>query len=529
MWFLSWTPHALLHRWNPLVSGHLNAPTGVNLTWDMLMPLPGLLLAPVSLTLGPVAAYNVMVTAGVALCGVAAQAWLRRHVARPAAALAGGALYAFGPFTTGQLAGHPNLVAAAAILPLVLLAVERVLAGAIGVRRGGLELGVLGALELLVWEEALATTAVAGAVLLCVLALTHRDRPRTAGRRLATALAVGALVAAPVAVPFLVEQFLGAGAVHGSIQARGFFVTDLLNPLVPTGTALVSPSAATAISDRFSGNVLENDAYLGLPLLLIAMWTARRWWCDVAVRTAALAGSALFVLSLGPSLHVAGHDTGIPLPWLALQQLPLVGEVLPSRLSQHVLLAVALLAAWFVDRCVLGEGTARARRLPALGAAIAGVLVIPLVPYPTTAAAIPAFFTGAGVERIPAGSTALLVPYSHDPWTSSAMLWQAAAGMRFRMPEGYFIGPGDGGHALPGPRPTELGDDLAAIAAGSTAPSVDAAARGRLLGQLRAWGATAVIVGPMPHESAAVSFLAAVLGAPPAEVGGVEVWWEVPA
>jgi hypothetical protein len=524
MWFLSWTPHAIGQGWNPLTSGLLNAPVGVNLTWDTFMPLPGLLLAPVTLTLGPVVAYNVLVTVGVALCGVSAMAALRRYVASPAAALAGGALYALGPFAVGQVAGHPNLVAAAAILPLVLLVLDRLVRGDIGVMRGGIALGGLGALELVVWEETLATTALAAAVLLAVLAAHRPAEVRAAMRRLSGALALGLVVAAPVAVPFLLQQFLGAGTVHGGIQARGFFVTDLLNPIVPTRTALVSPAPLASISDGFTGNILENDGYIGLPLLLIAAWTARRWWNDITVRVAALTGAGLLLLSLGPSLHVGGHDTGVPLPWRAIQALPLLGEMLPSRLAQHVDLAVAVLLAVFVQRAVVAAPSS-VRRLPRIGLAAAGVLLLPLFPYPTTAATVPAFFSGSGVSRIPQGSTALVVPYAHDPWSSQAMLWQAAAGMRFGMPEGYFIGPGDGDRAYPGPRPTELGDDLAAVAAGMGRPTLDAATRSRLRDQLSAWAVTTVIVGPMAHEDDAVAFVSDVLGRAPESTGGVQVWW----
>lgn len=527
-WFLAWTPHAIAHGWNPLTSTALNAPAGVNLAWDMLMPLPGLLLAPVTLTLGPLVSYNLLVTIGLALCGVSAQAAIRRHVASPIAALVGGALYAFGPFAAGQIAGHPNLIAAAALLPLVLIAVERIVAAEVSALRGGSWLGALAVADLLVWEEALATTALAGAVLLGVLATLRPESTRAAARRLGAALGIAAAVAAPVALPFLAQQFLGAGAVHGSIQARGYFVTDLLNPLIPTRTALVSPGALASVSDSFTGNVLENDAYLGLPLILISCWVARRWWADLTVRAATLTGVGLLVLSLGPSLHVAGHDTGIPLPWRLVQALPLAGEMLPSRLGQHVDLAAALLLAVFVDRAVVSGGP-RARRAPALLALAAGVLLLPLLPYPTTPSSTPAFFTSASVHRIPEGSTALVLPYSHDPWSSSAMLWQAEAGMRFTMPEGYFIGPGDGGRALPGPRPTELSADLLTIESGGAAPRLDGATRTRLLGQLRAWGVSTVLVGPMSHADAEVAFVRDLLGLAPQTAGDVAVWWSVPS
>ena len=523
IWFLNWTPHALLHGWNPLSTTHIGAPTGVNLTWNMLMPLPGVLLAPITLSLGPVVAYNVMVTVGVALSGLAAFAAARRHVEHSLAAVAGGALYAFGPFMLGQIPGHPNLVAAAAIAPLVLMAVEDLLSGRWSPMRAGVRIGVLAAIELLVWEEALATTAVAGAVLLTILAVLRRSAVRVHAGRMAVALGVGAAVAAPVALPFLAQQFLGANAVHGGIQARGIFVTDLLNPLLPTRTALVSPSAATTVSDGFTGNILENDGYVGIPLLLAVAWTLRRFRSDLVVRATGLTAAALLLLSLGPSLHVGGHDTGIPLPWRAVQALPLLGEILPSRLAQYLDLALAILVAIALERGLIARPAAR-RRMARLTVLTAGLLLLPLIPFPTTTAQVPAFFRGSGVARIPEGSTALIAPFSHDPHSSTAMLWQVAANFRFRMPEGYYISPDRQGRAMGGPAASELGDDLAAIEATGRVPALDAGAVARLRGQLRGWGVTSVVVGPMAHQAETIDFLTAVVGSFSVPMNGVALW-----
>ena len=38
-----------------------------------------------------------------------------------------------------------------------------------------------------------------------------------------------------------------------------------------------------------------------------------------------------------------------------------------------------------------------------------------------------------------AGADVLVVPFSHDFYSTQAVLWQAQAGMRFAMPEGYII------------------------------------------------------------------------------------------
>ena len=60
MWFLRRMPFALEHGHDLLVTHHLNHPEGVNLMWNASLPLPGLLLAPVTVTRGPVLGLNLL-------------------------------------------------------------------------------------------------------------------------------------------------------------------------------------------------------------------------------------------------------------------------------------------------------------------------------------------------------------------------------------------------------------------------------------------------------------------------------------
>ena len=53
MWALAWWPWALGHLTNPIFSTYLWAPTGVNLAWVTSIPLPSLLLLPVTAWAGP--------------------------------------------------------------------------------------------------------------------------------------------------------------------------------------------------------------------------------------------------------------------------------------------------------------------------------------------------------------------------------------------------------------------------------------------------------------------------------------------
>jgi hypothetical protein len=117
---------------------------------------------------------------------------------------------------------------------------------------------------------------------------------------------------------------------------------------------------------------------------------------------------------------------------------------------------------------------------------------------------------------------ALVAPYSHL-LDGRAMLWQAASGMRFRMPEGYVVRPGP---SL-SPAPTKLGDALLKIGQGSAVPELTDARRRQMLVDLAHWKVRTIVVGPMEHQGQVLDLFGSLLDRPPALVDGVYVWWQV--
>ncbi|HTW99138.1 MAG TPA: hypothetical protein VMD59_10190, partial [Acidimicrobiales bacterium] len=101
-WFLAWTPHALLHGLDPFATTLLDHPGVADLADNTSVPLLGLLAAPVTLTLGPVAALNVLLRLAMLASAGAMFLVLRRVCTSDLAAFAGGAIYGFGPY----LASH---------------------------------------------------------------------------------------------------------------------------------------------------------------------------------------------------------------------------------------------------------------------------------------------------------------------------------------------------------------------------------------------------------------------------------------
>jgi hypothetical protein len=225
-----------------------------------------------------------------------------------------------------------------------------------------------------------------------------------------------------------------------------------------------------------------------------------------------------------------------PLPWLLLQNLPLVDNVLPSRLMLFFYLMAGIGLAFFTQRLRRDMRGWQARAgLIAVAASL--VPLLPAVPWPTTPNPIPSFFTSGAVKRIPQGSAALIVPFSTAPGfqlgpgqdsATYPMLWQLASGMWFRMPEGSLIVPDVNGIPSGGrPPASRTQSTMIAIQQGGPAPQLTTELRSVVRADLRRWSIQTVVVGPMYNQSEMIDFFTALLGRHPEAAGGVFVWWDV--
>jgi len=508
IWYLGWIPHQLSHGLNPLFTDSLSYPPGVNLMWNTSMISPAVVLWPVTAVFGPVVAYNVLITGGIALsawCGFLAA---RRFVDRDLPCFLAGLLYGFSPGMLAQALGHPHVVVAL-FPPVALLLGHEIL---VSRRRlnpvvaGGLA-GVASALQLLTGEEVLAATLVIAGFGVALLALMHRDQVRATLPYVAKAAGAAVVVFAILAAYPLGFQFLGPQRVSGSVQGPDVYVSDLLAFFLPANLIHVT------------GNVTENDAYVGLPLLALFGAGLVLGWREPRIRWIGLTALVVAVLSLGPHLHVEGNVTPLWLPWAVVARLPLMESALPARLMDIGFLGIGIVVAY---ACARSLAATRIWRYVTAVLLLAGVAIVSPLTYPSVPAAVPAFFKpGGDVDKIPSGSVVLVTPFSSKESTD-AMFWQATAGYRFRMPEGDAFTPGP----YLGPHPSFLQSTLDQLDAGrpvAMTPDVRAMA----LADIKRFGVTIIVAGPSPGQQAIVEFLTEVEGQPPVDDGGVEVWWSV--
>jgi hypothetical protein len=516
-WFLRWTTFAAGRRISPLVSDYLNHPDGINLMWNTWVPLPGLLLSPLTLLLGPVLTFNVLVTLAYGLSAWSAYLAIHRYVPSHGAAACGGLVYGFSPAMVGH-SHHPNLILIF-LLPWLFVLLDEILDR----QRGspvwlGVGLGVVAAAQLLTGAEVFAGMVLLGLVLLVLLLAANRHSLRDKGLYAATALAVSVVVFEVLVAWPLRAQIAGPARVHADITEEVRGSSDLLALVTPSRLSAIAPEAAVRLSDQFTGT---KETYLGIPLLFVVALVAARRRSPV-VRVGATMLVVCMVLSLGSRLRVGGLVSPVPLPWTVVESLPVLWHMVPARLALFTALFAGLLLAVALED--LWGGGWRRRVLAVAAAVLALAFLVPSAPLSSAPVATPEFFTGAAVTTLPRDGVALVVPFPRKGRDNQAMLWQAQAGMWFKMPGGYFVGPGPDGGTLREAPPTTTSRVLDRIRRGGHPPALTPALRRWIAADLARWRVASVVLGPMPNRRAMAGFLTDLLGRPPEQLAGVELW-----
>ena len=211
VWDFWWVARQLSHLSSPWSTRDLAAPVGSDLSYHTLMPLPGLVMTPVTLGFGPSLTYNLLSILGPGLlCYVmyrAARLWLPTQLG----AIAAGGFFGLSAILTWRSWYQVNLALGALFLPMALEAAVR-LRRQPG-RRQAIILGaVLGTAVLTDQESAVLATIVAALVLVPWLAW-----PPSLDRLRAAALAglAGLLAGSPQFTVMIMQASANRGSRRG--------------------------------------------------------------------------------------------------------------------------------------------------------------------------------------------------------------------------------------------------------------------------------------------------------------------------
>ena len=533
-WFLEWVCYALVHLHNPLVTDWGNYPYGVNGVTNLSMPLLGVLGTPVTLAFGAFVTTTLFFTLAFPLSSLSAYMLISRWVRWRPAAFCGGLLYGFSPYLAAQGGSHLNLVFVP-LPPLIFLVLGQIAAGR--ARRAwvwGTVLALLCVAKFLISAEILVSTVIVGAIGLLIAAAVNRaaarERWKSAARVIGIASAITALL---LAYPLWLLT-AGPARISGPVQKTSLYRGNLLAPLIPDSSMHFRVAGWLRLANTFSGTTSENGLYIGLPLLVVLIAGAIALRHRPVMKVAALTTVAAFVVSLGSRLTVGRYVwRAVPLPEAALTHIPILDNTIAARYSLYVMLGAAVIFALTIE--ALRERLHRSGRRPAQAAgAVCAVLaclaLLPLVPawpYGARVTQVPRYFSSSLAAAVPQGSVTVLYPF---PASGDAipMLWQVAAGMRFKSPGGRFVIPAPDSVGTPASdRQTLVGQTFSQLADGQI-PALTPALRLALLVQLRSWDVRAVLVQPTGQRPALVMpFFEWLLGRPPdARSGGINAWYE---
>jgi hypothetical protein len=453
LWEVSWEHYALLHGLNPFFSNAMFVPGGLNLGMNTATPLLGFVTTPLALFLGPVTILNLIAVAAMPISATAAFFVLRKwNVWLPAAAI-GGLVYGFGPNTVGQNLDLHIYLTFIPLPPLIAATVVSIFQHRAFSWRRGLLLGVLFSAQYLIMPEVAAYVVLLGVAAIAFVAIR---RPALV-RELAMPVASSALVAGLVTLVLLAYPvwMLVAGPQHVPTPphppGNPYDENDLLSFFVPGATQRISFGMGS-LSNRVDHLLTAEDSYIGIPVLLVVgylVYRSRRV-PRIQLTSALLLLSAL--LTLGPHLVVDGNSTGIPLPYLILDHVPVFNSIVPPRMAFGVDTCLAALIAFSLDKVRRDEqsslqpGPRRRWRTPEIGTGFLAVTVLvvlavtllPKWPYATTRAqTLPAQIR----QAVPAGDpVALTYPYA-TYFHVQPMVWQVNDDFDFRLLGGYGFHP----------------------------------------------------------------------------------------
>ncbi len=528
-WMMAHGARVVTHFVYPFTTDRMNMPDGVNLMANTSVLSISLPMAPITVLFGPRWAFLAFLTFGMAATGVAWYFVLSRVLigARGPAWLGAG-LCAFAPAMVSHANAHPNIVSQF-VVPLIVWRTLR-LAQPGRWPRNGVLLGLV-----IVWQaflnlEILLMTAIGLGVVVLALAVS-RPELRRAARPFCAGLVVAAVLSGVLLAYPLYVQFFGPGAYQGLSRLIRGYRTDLASFAAWSRESLAGDARGSV---WLAKNATEENAFFGWPLVVGVV--ALVWWLRRNVVVLALAGVGLLfaVFSLGREIRYDGHDTGVPAPWAALEDLPILHSVVPTRWSLALTPIVGILLA-------LGAEHARqlARRHPVARPQIRFATVtvltmalLPILPTPLPAVRldpIPAFVTSGAWQPYVAGGHSIVTLPLPDTTYPDPLRWSAETRLDLPLARGYFLypdtRPGKGRVALftAPPRPTST--FFTTIRTTGGVPPIAPQDLVAAVDDLRYWRAGAVILDPRLRQAdALLRGMTALTGIEPTYTGGVWLW-----
>jgi hypothetical protein len=363
VWDFWWMARSVVHLSNPWYTHYLAAPVGAPLAFHTLMPLPGVLMAPVTLLYGPSFTYNLLSAAAPGLMCYAMYRAARLWLPSQTGAIAAGAFFGLSTMMTWNAWYEIQAALGAIFLPLALEASVR-LRRRPGWRQATILGVVLGAALLTDQESAILAGFLAALAVLPWLA----RRPANGGhqawvklRSVALAAAVTVVVASPQIIAMIQQAgdaSVPQGALAADYQNSG---ANLQQIFAPSPRVAFFGLTALAADYRHAGSSLTFTAY-GVVLTLLALFGLAVWWRRHGARALGLLWLGATITALGTGIVIGAHryvplgqfwhgiHVSVIMPYTWMVRVPLLSSFREAnRITELGLVPAALLAGAAVN------------------------------------------------------------------------------------------------------------------------------------------------------------------------------------
>ncbi|WP_153005145.1 hypothetical protein [Ferroacidibacillus organovorans] len=346
MWYLGHFWNSLLQGRNPFVSTSMNYPNGINLMANTSLIAESAIFGPIALVTNLVLVYNLLFLLNFIATSVFSELIFRDLGISRFLAVAGAVLIAILPYYMAQDMGHLNLVLTSPLWVVLYMVVHIVTKGTIRPKLNGVVIGVLLAIEFYTSLEIFVTFLMVSALLLIVSILITRNKFNGYMKKIPRQSVIyGISVLLGLAIPGIVEYLFGPyrPPLGLSVQSPNIYVTDLLSLIIPSPVYLIHSHTTTFVTQFFSGNYSENDGYIGIPAIILFVWSVQRTWSRSVTKVVFTLVLIIAIFSFGPYLHILGNTSKIMLPWIIFQGLPILKDILPGRLMMYSEIGIVLI------------------------------------------------------------------------------------------------------------------------------------------------------------------------------------------
>jgi len=480
LWDLWWFKKALLSLSGPYHTQYIFYPTGVDLAFSEITPFNAMVSIPLQTAFGLISAYNILWISTFILSGFGTFLLARYIVGDARAAFISGLIFMFCPYRFAHSFGHLNLITTQWIPFYILFFIK---AAREGQRRDALYAALFMMLVGLSSYYYLIYMIIFSAVYIAYglwseKSYLKRDRDTLANLGLGT-VAFG-LAYVPFAYPLLRELAYAESSYlyHGGFEE---FSADLLEFLMPPVWHPVFGGLVEPVYASLTGNIVESTLFAGYTVIILSALAvskvreARFWAISAALFLTLSLGLALHIGGVS-SVHLAGRDLSLSLPYYLLMHLPVFSILrVPSRWDVLVMLSLAILSGyglrylfnrygyggiergsgcdgwgdvkgieeckdrgdcegndggrgrrtvrWLWDRGGIHERCKKDRRILAISAAACALILFEFlaVPYPMLDGHVPGFY--GEMARVPGDFAVLELPNYHATVTYSDFMY----------------------------------------------------------------------------------------------------------